>query len=568
MTCLHPRTAASAFRRLRLAAAIALLALAACGDRAGAPADTVAARSATPLQAEVDALVAKGPEAAIAELRPLDYWLHYKMLQSTGVEDALGGEANTVAALKALGEHYERRARGDQAALPKMIPAAFTGEGMSSGFLGLGLGSFGGLMSGGMLSGMVNDLSDERLSELVREGPLRVGGKEGHFEMQVGEDGSLSQNFEYEGKVDEGLTGKIKVKTKMEACPDASGKLTVTSDIDSSVKATGKAGTGGYVRSHFVLERFLDDDAHLKPMDKGGSTANMRLQMGGFENYEGQHMEMTRGWGSDGQETFDLAEHSGFSIFRLDEARRAGDLSRGALLIQTMMAEIMLRGIGSKQAPWETGRCVTLKPETTPGKRSGVKPSTSFQVTAAPRAKSDGAPTGGTVKATLTGGSSLTQDGAKVPADAQYTYVAPDQKDQTAGIAFEARSKRGVGRATLAFDTKQRQAYRVRGGQNDFRANVVVCSLGEPFDIKSTVGITMHMSGGLSGGSFTTTGQAAGVTWTGGGTYVVSLDLSEGSGSLKATGRSTILTPRGPFSDSVEPEFLLTPVDDACEDAP
>ena len=562
MTCLPSRTPASGYRRLHLAPLLALLALSACGGPAGTPADTTDA--AAPLQAEVDALLAKGPDAAIAELRPLDYWLHYKMLQATGVEDALGGEANTVAALKALGEHYEQRARGDQTALPKMIPAAFTGEGMSSGFLGLGLGSFGGLMSGGMLSGMVNDMSDERLSELVKEGPMRVGGKEGHFEVQVGEDGSQSQNFEYEGKIGEGLTGKVKVKTTMEACPDASGKLTVTSDIDSSVKATGKAGTGGYVRSHFVLERFLDDDANLKPMDKGGSTANMRLQMGGFENYEGQHLELSRGWGSDGKETFDLHEDSGFSIFRLDEARRAGDLSRGAMLIQTMMAEIMLRGIGSKQAPWETGRCVTLKPESTPGKRSGVKPSTSFQVVAAPRAKSEGAPTGGTVKATLTGGSSLTQDGAKVPADAQYTYVAPSEKDQTAGIAFEARSKRGVGRATLAFDTKKRQAYRLRGGQNDFRADMVVCSLDEPFDIKSTVGITMHMSGGGDSGTYTLSGTAAHARWSGSGTYTVTRGLTDGGVALEAKGQTTVTMPRGRATDSVSPTFLLTEVEEGC----
>ena len=94
-------------------------------------------------------------------------------MQATGIEKALGGEAQAVAALQALGDTYERKLRGAEADLPKMIPAAFTGEGMSSGFMGMGMGGFLGLMTGGMLSSAVRSMSDDDLAELVKDGPIK-----------------------------------------------------------------------------------------------------------------------------------------------------------------------------------------------------------------------------------------------------------------------------------------------------------------------------------------------------------------------------------------------------------
>ncbi|WP_372016702.1 hypothetical protein [Pseudoxanthomonas sp. 10H] len=495
------------------------------------------------------------------QLRPLDYWLHYKVMQATGVEQALGGEAQALAALKALAEDYERQARGAQADVPRMIPAAFTGEGMNSGLLGLGIASFGGLVSGGMVSGMVSDMSDDRLAELTRAGPVQLGGKDGGYAIAVAPDGSLSQDISFEGKVAEGLTGKVKVKTKMDACPDASGKVTVESDVDSTMQVAGKPGTGGYVRSHFVYERYLDDDAHLVD-GPDGSSSNLRISLGGTENGRDQSLDLTTGWTRGGTELFTEHGHSGFSIFRMDEAQRAMKMVESAQLLQTLMAEVMLRGM--KQAPWESGRCIRLDARSTPSKRSGAKPSTSFDVVAAPRVKADGSMPGGSVRATLDGGQSLARDGEKLAPDARYAYVAPSKKDQSASIAFEARSKRGVGRATLAFDTKEQQAYRIAGGQNDFVANTVACSLGRPFDIPSSAGMVMHMSGGEGGGSWTLSGHAAGVAWSGGGRYTVALDGGDGSGTLQATGTSTITSPMGRFSDSVAPVFSLTPVEQDC----
>ncbi|MBD9480360.1 hypothetical protein [Pseudoxanthomonas sp. PXM02] len=512
--------------------------------------------SRIPTQAQLDAFVAEGPEPSLQALRPLDYWLHYRLMQATGVEEALGGEAQAVAALKALAEDYERQARGTQAQVPKMIPAAFTGEGMSSGFLGLGMGTFGGLMTGGLLSGMVADASDDKLAELAKEGPIKFGGKEGGAQVTIGSDGSISQEYTYEGKIADGLTGKIKMKMRMDACPDAQGKVTVVSDVDSSVRVTSKEGTGGYARSHFVYERWLDDDAQLM-QGPDGSSSKMDLRMGGYENYASQHVDISAGWSRGGRETFENRGEQGFSIFRPDEVQRTQQLMQGAQLIQTLFAEMMLRGSG-KQAPWESGRCVELKVTSNPGKRKGIRPSTAFDIDAMPRAKSDGAPAGGTVTATLSGGASLQPSTGKVPADAKYAYAGPDKKNEEATIKFEARSKRGVGRATLEFDTKRPQAYTAVGGLDDFHGTGTICNLAEPFTISGGGNTVTFTPSNENGGSYSYQGNMGGIGVYGNGTYTANAD--DKGGKITGTGNGCVKTPFGTRCNNGTERYTLTPI--------
>lgn len=163
-----------------------------------------------PTQVEVDRFVATGAEPALRQLSTTSYVLHYRLMEATGIVEALGGEAQAVAALQALGIAYERQLRGRAADAPALIPAAFTGEGMSSGFIGMGMGGFAGMLTGGMMSGGIASLSDARLAELVAQGPIRLDGKGGSLEMTVGDDGAL-QDITLE--VDEsGVTGKVRIR--------------------------------------------------------------------------------------------------------------------------------------------------------------------------------------------------------------------------------------------------------------------------------------------------------------------------------------------------------------------
>ncbi|MGV8923942.1 MAG: hypothetical protein ACOH1L_11450 [Thermomonas sp.] len=499
-----------------------LLIMAACSpatQEPGAPAapatPTAAAPSHVLTKAEIDRFLAEGPEPTLRKMAPFDYFTHYRVMEATGIVDALGGEERAMAALKALGNEYERKLRGAEVDIPKMVPAAFDGGGLDSGFVGMSMGSFGGVIASSMVSGAVSSMSDQQLAELAKAGPIQLGGKDGGAELQFGEDGSLDQTIEFDGKVSEGLIGKVKIKVHIDACPDPQGKLTVTLNVDSQMGVDGKPGVGGTVHSEFKLERFLDDDAHL--ISDNGSTANMTLSAGSTQGDSSQSFDLRFGYGRDAGSAYqDFSNDRGFSIFRMDEVKHAAELAQQSFLFQNLIAEMMLRGMG-KESPWESGRCVNLKVTSDPGKRKGIRPNTAFDIEAIPRAKSDGAPTRGTVTATLIGDSSLQPASGKVPADAKYQYAGPDKKDQTASIQFEARSKRGVGKATLGFDTKDNKAYRIVGSGN-CSVPRKICNVEEPFSFNNGCVVVTHTPTSDRGGTMSFSGNGG----SGKGTYTLS----------------------------------------------
>jgi len=544
-------------------------ALAACSRQEPPASAAAAAQSAPqsafiPTQAEVEQYRADGPESALRKIAIADYWLNYKLMQATGIEKELGGEAQAIEALKALGNAYERRMRVAKDEVPKMISTAFTGEGMNSGFMGLGMGSTLGMVVGSMTSDMVSRMSDAELKEMSSKGPIKHEDSSGSTELQVGEDGSLSQSLEFEVK-ENGVNGKVKMHTKMDACPDADGRVTVEIEVDSQMSVSGKPGTGGHVKSQFKYERYLNDDARL--IDTAdGSASKLRISMGGYENFESQSVDITVGHERGGNPINDSHDQQGFSIFRPDELARTRELLQTTEMLQTMMAETLLRGMSSSsKAPWESGRCIDLRVTSSPAKRKGLKPSAHFDLEAKPRAKSDGSSAGGTVTATLTGGSSLQPSGEKVKADAKYAYVGPEEKEKTASIAFESRSKRGVGRATLDFDTKGSNSYRANGTTDSAIFTGEICSLEQPFvvNVDSATGawpMRFTPRDGLSG-QMTGTYSSGGCTQSGGGPYSATLN-DDGSGTITFTYNSTARCRVGSISTSRTTILTLVPAPD------
>jgi len=530
-----------------VAASLILAGLAGCGK---AP-EQASAASTLPTQAQIDALKGEGLLPAARKASKYELFLHYRLMQATGMEQALGGEQRAIAALTAVSAAFERAAIATQTDLPRMIPtAAFDGTGLDAGVMGVGYGLVGSSLTGGMLG----QLSDKDASDLIKAGPLKNSRADGSAEFAVtqgGTDTALEQTVN-----EHGVTGTVKTRIHLDSCPDADGKLTVTIDTESQMSGGGKSGT---VKIGYRRERWLDDDARIIA---GDSAEDFQIEMSGTGSSANnlsfaERYTATR----DGQLNNAVTRQDGFTIFHVDDTRRTEELRTNTLRLMGLMADAMLLGMG-KDPPYEAGRCVDLKVRSDPAKRSGARPNTAYTLFVEPRSRLDDTPTGGTVTATLDGESTLNPT-TKVRADARFDYANPTRKDQEATASFEARSRRGVARATLAFDTKEARAFRISGGQNDFQVNQVVCSVTEKFDLRSNVGLVMHMSGGDGGGSFTVTGNAGGVTWFGGGNYTLALGGSDG-GTLKATGRTTIATPLGRFSDSVEPTFKLTPVDDDC----
>jgi hypothetical protein len=113
-----------------------------------------------------------------------------------------------------------------------------------------------------------------------------------------------------------------------------------------------------------------------------------------------------------------------------------------------------------------------------------------------------------------------------VPADADFTYDAPGERDKTGTVQLEARSKRGIGKATIEFDTKQ-FGYVASGGTTvtftgtipDLAAPFTLAGTGPGFNVDFSFAPTSDR-----GGALTYTGSGGGVTLSGSGTYTITGD--------------------------------------------
>ena len=214
-----------------------VLLLAACSRQDEKPAASTASPAAPPAagphaefiptQAQLDRFRAEGPDPTLRKIAVADYWLNYKLMQATGIEKELGGEAQAIEALKALGDAYERKMRVAEDEVPKMIPTAFTGEGMSSGFMGMGMGSF---------LGMITRRNDQRGEHHVRQGS---GGAERSGGAQVRRrrrgrriavrEGRLAEPVDGVRRQRDGINGKVKMKSKMMPAPTRTARSRSTS---------------------------------------------------------------------------------------------------------------------------------------------------------------------------------------------------------------------------------------------------------------------------------------------------------------------------------------------------
>ena len=231
-----------------------------------------------------------------------------------------------------------------------------------------------------------------------------------------------------------------------------------------------------------------------------------------------------------------------------------------AMMMQDKAVEAAKKG-------WESGRCVVLEPTTSPGKRTGLKPSAPVTITAPPRSKIDGTPMGGTVTATLNGASSVDPAGSKVPADATFAYVAPGEKDKSATVSLEARSKRGVAKASIAFDTKA-GGYALKGSiataPGGTQITGATCDVTKPFTAESTgdmVGTITFTPTSDVAGTLKFTGRVgnAPLKITGKGKYTVNVPPGADSGTLDWTWSVTTYTPLGNKTGSGPVTIAMTP---------
>ena len=525
---------------------LATLVLAACSPKVGQEAATPAGKD-TPVgaaNAEFARLQAQGTDATAREFTKLEYALTRSLMKAGGLDTALGGEAKADAALTELFVDYERKARALQAELPKaFVPANEGGGG------GMGADGWGGAAASTVLGGAQADTA----AQAWERGQDR-GETNGHAESNFGGDNisvvwtqdTVTLTTEVKADI-AGIKGKVKTTVKMKTCPDAEGKVVAEFESVSRVAAGGGSASTTLSSS---IEKHVDDDANLIE-DQGDMNSSAQQSTDG-----GDFVDVSDTISTSTGEVGSKVNGRGGSASDQDvqAAQFMARMGRFAAY-QTMLAA---------QKAWQSGQCIDLQVRSDPAKRKGAKPNTAYTLFAEPRAKSDGAPTRGTVKATLSGEHMLNSRDKKVPADAQFDYQNPEKKDQSATIDFEARSKRGVGKATLEFDTKK-SGYRVTGGGGD-PVDQVVCDIDHSFVLNGKL-FGVEFSGGKSGSyKFVRTPNIPGLSWKAKGGYsIVFPDGEDKPGSMTTNGGGTTSAGGTSRHTTGGETFTLTPAEECSK---
>ena len=469
--------------------------------------------------AEAQKLTAADADTLAAQATNSEYPLYLSLMKASGLVDELGGQAKAEAALHALMKQWRDHALGARKSMPKLIKTAL-GEESAYGFTGIAASAFTGVVT----AMVTNSLTDT--------GKIAQKSKEGAISMDVTE-GRLALDINFEGKVSDKLNGKISTKIEFDRCPDADGKVTVKFVSKSSL---GKPGGKGGANLTISVDGSLhyDDDSNLQT----DWEADAHVEHAAFNGTgKGSFIETTSHIVSRSP------EKTTSKLDRASSQATPDDLAvtYEQLKLANMMAMFILF---QAEDAVKAGKCVILNATSDPKKRTNAKPSTQFKIMAKPRSKLDGTPTGGTVTAKLEGEGSLDPAGTKLKADADFNYKAPDEKQKKGVVKLEARSKRGVGLAELAFDTGS-AAFLAQGGGGEYDGSGIICDLEAPFKISGSGVVNSFQPTSATGGTYSYKGVMSGIQVWGKGTYTVKLDPDGKSGTLVATGPGSVKTPMG-----------------------
>lgn len=453
-------------------------------------------------------------EAALAEAAALDREVEFLIAEWSGLQEELGGADAMTAAIEARDAAFPTVAELLGLGGPQGLRRA---PAHSSTEDGVGMGLFGGLMIVGLGSeGIVTGTNDGKTGTRDSDGAVLKASKDS-VELVV--------DKTFEGN---GLTTNLRSHVKVFPCPDVNGEFTVNAKVDVTSKATGTS-RGQQSALEVVVTGQLDDDARLVASSMGFRMKRDGLGLGSYVDY-------TYRRSVDGTGTARLNDFNWLTTMpsHIDDTAALGGLF--AAIIEHFLVKAAAQG-------YESGRCVRLDVSAAPGP-GGLEPGSTATVTAKPRSKMDGSPTGGTVKASLTAGAkAVDPSGTPLPADAEFTYSAPDEADQSGTVALEARSKRGVGKAEITLDTKGVK-YVAGGGGSEITFSGDVASITAPF----TVGIEfiggsgtfdfIPAAGGDSG-TVNILGSGGGASLTGGGTYTATKN-DDGTVTLTVNSNSCV----------------------------
>jgi hypothetical protein len=509
---------------------VAADALAAVLDADGLPDPTILAEYAREL-------LALPVEEQIAAVADLALRTELEAASVSGLEAAIGDRAATEQALTAAWAQVQIQTDAAIAEIAAITEAGSTPSGFRSAAAapdasGAGVAALG-LFLGYMALSLFGKVATEGSNRMepgqrTDTDPTAKGMRASATTEEV------TATLEYTGDQD-GVAVQFTATTTIHPCPGPDGAFDFQASID--VKAN-KGGVGQNARIDLDVTGHVGDDAEI--VSKQIENHTQWADFGGGGN---QFVDYTMS-GPTGVEQF-TGNRSGGKV--------TDEFVQGTAVLSILIALMIESQLtDAAETAWKSGRCVKLTATPSAGPE-GLDPSQTVDVRAEPRSKVDGAPTGGTVTATLaSGGAAVEPDGSALPADADFVYTAPDQPDEQGTVAFESKSKRGIGTAQITFSTAKPAAYQVVGGLQDWQVSQVVCDITVPFTLTSPgVGVA-DFSGGLSG-----TYSATGVyNFSYSGNYDITLEDGLGSpGTMVATSGGTIAGQAGSGSEN----YVLTP---------
>ena len=515
-------------------------------DGSAPPASGDAVVAGVDIPSAIESFASLDAASQQAELGAVSASVETQLMVLSGLDTELGGPAQAAAAYAVVSDAMRRgveswTSQSDFGRFGARIPAADTPS--EGGMIAANL--FIVVLGADAAVQATNDLGDGKSltdtkgqpDDASSRGSLTVSGSAKEARLEAGSEVTAN-----------GVTGKIKSVLTVAPCPDVNGQFTATTKMTSSISKAG-ASTGANLTVDVAVTGQVDDTAHLVSQEVEINTQSAR-----FESGKGQFVDISTSW----SQTGDAQAGHRSTVNRTGGAVTESFVSeqfRMGLLMAVAAKEMAL---GAATKGMESGRCVNLQVTTSPGKRTGLTPSTAVSITAAPRSKIDGAATGGTVVANLNGKSTVDPAGTGVPADAAFAYVAPGEEDESATVSLEARSKRGVGRAEVSLDTKGGQAYSIVGGADMFRGSGTICDLAQPFTVSGSGVKVSFTPSGTGGGTYAYAGSIAGFPVMGQGSYVAKAD--ENGGTLVATGPGSVVTPRGTKTANGTENYTLTPI--------
>lgn len=426
-----------------------VLSLAACGgggsggDLVGAGDGTTTLSSAA-LDTDINNLLALSSGERDSQARALSAKVERDWLTLSGVEAELGGAAATDAAYA----NVTAQLAADQLALTTP-PSAPLSELIRPGQPRRILKTAFEDTAGGALfiSSVEIKLLSGSLLDRTKDAKPGVSTPEdfAHGRM-VSSLEKLTYDSSYEHRADDpsGLVGKLKTHFDIVACPNAQGVFTLKAKVETSMTKSGGA-SGQKATLDVSITGQVTDDAELAYSD-----VDTRMEMADFTNGKGAYVDFDLKYsiGSSSRPTSGTVNRTG--------GRVTDAFTNDAMAMGKVMSLVIASSLrDAAEAAWKSGRCVVMEPITDPAQRTGLQPSASVAISAAPRSRIDGGPVGGAVTATLSGEGAVTPSGTKVPADASFTYTAASTADKAGKVALEARSRRGVAKAELSFDTAE-----------------------------------------------------------------------------------------------------------------